>query len=395
MSGPITPPQPVSYSQAVIAALNAQDAQSTPAAAPAQQPAMARDGVRTSAAAGRMSAAVVDLTSPQVADTATAMAAAQNTAPELFVNEQNRIVTADGQPYMNTEMYLGENDQIVDAQGKSIDLVALEGQPGAPTGGAQAPSAADLKVMKRVKMGTAAASGALGIGMDYMWYRSTLGGMERRLNSLQTASKAFKNGTGVQAKLQNTPVLGTVVTKLQNRREGKVGPLQRSIKIARMTPGQEGKFLAKERLTALRSESKAFAKGQSMMGRIKDTPVVGSLAKGVENRRQSTITRLQAEMKATQSQAGTWTKVKNATRGRIFPTIMLASDGYSVYQGIKGLKAPGNTRKVDDYLRIGGNAVSATGDIMAFRRGHIGNAIATHAAGMVISTLGTMLNDQD
>jgi hypothetical protein len=251
-----------------------------------------------------------------------------------------------------------------------------------------------MKVMKRVKVATAGASGALGVGMDYLWYRSTLGGMQRRVTGMQAASKAFQSGTSLQGKLKNTPVLGSMVNRLETRRTGKVQTLQRSIKIANMTSAQEGRFITTERLKQLKLESKAFAKGQTMAGRLKDTPVVGGVVRGLETRRQATIKKLQTELKTPATQAGTWTKVKNTTRGRIFPAIMLASDGYSIYQGVKQLSAPGNTRKWDDALRIGGNAVSAAGDVMAFRRGNVGGAIATHATGMVISTIGSMLDDQ-
>jgi hypothetical protein len=387
MTGPVNanqPPMPVSHALAAVAAVSGPV---IPGNLPAAPPRMSTDGIQAPAArTGQTPASAVNLTAPQP----------EAAAPELFVNDNNQIVTADGQPYLNVEMFLGPNDQIVDAQGKAIDLGALEAQAGVSNPQpAQPLSEADQKVMRRVKMATAGASGAMGVGMDYLWYRSTLGGMQRRVTSMQAASKAFKAGTSLQGKLKDTPVVGSVVTKLQSRRTEKVGTLQRSIKIANMTPVQEGRFIAQERLKALKLESKAFRTGQSRLGRMKETPVVGSIAKGVESRRQATIKRLQAEIKTPASQAGTWTKVKNATRGRIFPAIMLASDGYSIYQGVKQLNAAGNTRKWDDALRIGGNAVSAGGDIMAFKRGNIGGAVATHAVGMVIGTVGSMFDDQN
>jgi hypothetical protein len=380
MTGPVTTSVPTQRASYALAAVTAQQ---NPVSAPATATGMGRDAVQTAAPSGQAPASAIDLTSPQP----------QAAPAELFVNENNQIVTGDGQPYLGVPMFLGPNDQIVDAQGKPADIAALQAQAGA--GQPQATSAADQKMVRRVKMATASASGALGVGMDYLWYRSTLGGMERRLTGMQQASKAFKAGTSLQGRLKDTAVAGRVVNHLQTRRTEKLGQLQRSIKVAKMGPAQEGRFITQERLKSLRADSKAFQRGEGMMGRLKDAPVVGGIARGVESRRQNTMRRLQAEIKTPAAQAGTWTKVKNATRGRVFPAIMLASDGYSIYQGVKQLNAAGNTRKWDDALRIGGNTVSAVGDVMAFKRGHIGTAVATHAAGMVIGTVGSMFDDQD
>lgn len=389
MSGPITNQPQASaaqpnYFQAAMVAMESQAV-----AAPAQQPA-ARDSVSRSAPTGAAPASAVNLSAP--AAPAAPQAPAQGGQPELFLTDRNQIVTADGQPYLGVEMYLREDGQITNPQGQVIDPNTLPGAQAPATG---APTAADQTLVRRIKTGTAIASGAMGVGMDYMWYRSTLGGMERRLASAQRTSTAFQAGQGLQGRLATAPVVGRVVNGLENRRQGQMESLSRNIRVARMTPAQEGTFLARERLTALRTESRAFRQGEGLMGRMKDTPVVGRVANGLENRRQATIRTLQTQIKAGEAGASTWTRVRNATRGRIFPAIMLASDGYSVYNGVRHLNDAGNTRQWDDALRIGGNAVSAVGDVLAFRRGHIGTAVATHAAGLVVNTLGTIFNDQD
>lgn len=312
--------------------------------------------------------------------------------PVLDMSNRNaagfpKITYPDGRPYQGKELYFNEQtQQIVDAQNQAVDPNSLGLGPVA--------NEADQATVRKIKTITTIAGGAIGVGMDYMWYRSTLPGMQSRLTSMTKASQAFQAGTSLQAKMANTPVIGSVVRRMETSRQGKIETLTRSIKVANMTPKQEALLLSKERLATLKAESKAFRSGQSMMGKMQNKPVVGGIAKGVESRRQAQIGRLQAEIR-TGAEPSAWTRVKNASRGKVMPALMLASDGYSVYKGIKHWNDPGNDRKWDDALRIAGSATSAAGDIMAFKKGNIKAAIATHAAGLVINTVGSLFNDLD
>src|SRR5690606_34630117 len=120
----------------------------------------------------------------------------------------------------------------------------------------------------------------------------------------------------------------------------------------------------------------------------------GSAAQAVEERRQTTITRLGTDLQRDEVSVGLGTRLRNATRGRIVPSLLLGLDLYGVYPGLKGRNAPGNERKWDDALRIGGNAVSAAGNVMTLKRGDITNGLRTVMAGIVLSTAGNIANDQ-
>jgi hypothetical protein len=46
--------------------------------------------------------------------------------PDIFTNNQGQIVTADGRPYLNRELYMQADQKVVDRQGNEVNLAELE-----------------------------------------------------------------------------------------------------------------------------------------------------------------------------------------------------------------------------------------------------------------------------
>jgi hypothetical protein len=301
-----------------------------------------------------------------------------------------QVVYPNGEPYLGRELFVDEaSGAVFDKEGKSVDPATL----GAPQG----PTPEEQKLSRRIQQGTALASGAFNVYMNRIWYNSTAQGMAGRLQSMQRSSSAFKAGTSLQSKMANTPVVGNIVNRLQVRREGKIDKLQRNLKLVNMTPKQEAMFMAKERLATLKAESAAFKRGEGMLGRMKNAPVVGNYAKKVEANRQVQIRQVRTQIKSGTIETTWKNKVANATRGRILPGLMALGSGWSTYTEIRDTRRraddPTNVRKWDDYTRIAGGAIQTGGALMALKRGNVKGAIITATAGTVISTVGEFFRD--
>jgi hypothetical protein len=253
----------------------------------------------------------------------------------------------------------------------------------------------DEAVVRRIRIGAAVASGAARAGVDALWYRRSLTGMQGRVGSLQASAKAFAKGQSLSGRLAETPVIGALARTTDSRRTATIAKLDRKITLIQSTPLQEARFRAQERLSGLQSASRAFKKGESLAGRMQDTPVIGTAVRAAESRRQTSIRTLRTELRTDAVTPGIGTRVRNAMRGRILPTAMLAIDSHAVYSNVRNWSAPGNTRKWDDVLRIAGNGMSVAGDLMAFKRGDITHAITTHLAGVAVTTVGHIANDED
>jgi hypothetical protein len=301
-----------------------------------------------------------------------------------------QIVYPTGEPYLGRELFVDEaSGGIFDKQGNAVDPATL----GAPQG----PTPEEQKLAKKIQVGTAIASGGFNMYMNKVWYNSTLPGMTSKLQSLKRASANFANGTGLQGKMKEMPVVGKYANWRQTARDGKIDKLTRNIKLQSMTPKQEALFMAKEKLTALKAESKAFTQGKGMLGRLKDAPVIGKYAQKTQANRQVEIRTLTAQIKAKDIPTTWKTKLGNATRGRILPGLMAIGSGWGTYTEIRDARRraddPTNVRKWDDYTRIAGGAIQTGGALMALKRGNVKGAIITATAGTVISTVGEIFRD--
>jgi hypothetical protein len=309
---------------------------------------------------------------------------------KLDASGRPQVVYPNGEPYLGRELFVDEaTGAIFDKQGQSVDPATL----GVPQG----PTPEEQKLARNIQRGTAVASGAFNLYMNKVWYNSTLTGMQSKLQGLQRSSANFKAGTSIQGRMQNTPVVGNLVNRIQVRRDNKIDKLTRNIKLQTMTPKQEALFMAKEKIKTLQAESKAFTQGKSMLGRMKDSPIVGTYAQKTQANRQVQIRSLKAQVK-TGNVETTWkTKLANASRGRVMPALMAVGSGWSTYTEIRDTRRrsddPTNVRKWDDYARITGGAVQTGGALMALKRGNVKGAIITATAGTVISTVGEFFRD--
>lgn len=301
-----------------------------------------------------------------------------------------QIVYPNGEPYLGKELFVDEaSGAVYDKQGNAVDPATL----GVPQG----PTPEEQKLAKKIQVGTAVASGAFNIYMNKIWYNSTLPGMNSKLASLQRSTKAFKAGTSMMGKMKDVPVVGRYANWRNTKQVGKMDKLSRNIKLQSMTPKQEALFMAKEKMKALQAESKAFTQGKSMLGRLKDAPVIGKYAQKTQANRQVEIRTLRTQIK-TGEMPTTWkTKVANATRGRILPGLMAIGSGWGTYTEIRDTRRraddPTNVRKWDDYTRIAGGAIQTGGALMALKRGNVKGAIITATVGTVISTIGEIARD--
>jgi hypothetical protein len=301
-----------------------------------------------------------------------------------------QIVYPNGEPFLGRALFVDEaSGAIFDKEGKSVDPATL----GVPQG----PTPEEQKLAKKIQVGTAVASGGFNLYMNKVWYNSTLPGMTSKLQSLQRSSKSFKAGTSLQGKMKDVPVLNRYANWRQSSRTNKIDKLQRNIKLTSMTPKQEALFNAKTQLKNLQAESKAFTQGKSMLGRMKDAPVVGSIAKGVETRRTTQIRTLKTQIKTGHMEANWKTKIGNATRGRVLPGLMALGSGWGTYteirESVRRKDDPTNVRKWDDYTRIAGGALQTGGALAALKRGNVKGAIITATAGTLISTVGEIFKD--
>jgi hypothetical protein len=309
----------------------------------------------------------------------------------VMLNENNQLVTPDGQPYLNRDLFYDpKHDRVRDAQGQTVDPQTLPGWVAS-----RERTDADAHLVRGIRIGAAVGSGLAWAGVDAMWYRHSLTGMQGRVSSLQASTSAFAKGQSLTGRMAETPVVGALARAVNNRQTAKITKLDRRVTLLQSTPLQEARFRAQERVQSLQAASKAFKQGESLAGRMKDTPVIGSAVRAAESRRQGTIRQLRSDLRTDAVTPGIGTRVRNAVRGRVLPTLMLAVDGYAVYQNVQNWSTPGNTRKWDDALRIAGNGLSVAGDMMAFKRGDITNAIVTHVAGVAVTTVGHIANDQD
>ncbi|MBC7544440.1 MAG: hypothetical protein H7338_17095, partial [Candidatus Sericytochromatia bacterium] len=185
-----------------------------------------------------------------------------------------QIIYPDGKPYLGKELYVDESaapeNQIVDKAGKVVDPASLGLGP-------EGASPADQKLAKTIQKATAVGMGAFNIYMNKIWYRSTLTGMEGKLDNLHASSIRFNNGTSIQGKLASKPVIGSIVNKMQVRRQTKIETVRKNLSLMRMSAGEEAQFMATQRLQGLVAKSKAFKAGEGMMGRLKNAPVVGKM----------------------------------------------------------------------------------------------------------------------
>jgi hypothetical protein len=309
----------------------------------------------------------------------------------VMLDENNRLVTPDGQPFMGWELtYDAANDRVLDAQGQTVDPKKLPGWVSS-----KERTKDDATIVRQIRVGAAVASGLAWAGVDGLWYRRSLAGMQGRVGSLQASTQAFAKGQSLSGRLAETPVVGALARTMNSRQTAKITKLNRAMTLAQATPMQEARFRAQEKLQGLQSASRAFKSGESLAGRLKDAPVVGSAVRATESRRQTTIRQLRSDLRTDAVTPGVGTRVRNAVRGRVLPTLMLAVDGYAIYNNAQNWSAPGNVRKWDDALRIAGNGLSVAGDLMAFKRGDITHAIVTHVAGVAVTMAGHMANDQD
>jgi hypothetical protein len=309
----------------------------------------------------------------------------------VLLDEYNRLVTPDGQPYQGRELtYDPKTERVTDGEGRAVDPASLPAWLGSNERNHD-----DASTVRRIRVGAAVTAGVAWAGVDAMWYRRSLTGLQGRVGSLQASTKAFAKGQNLSGRLADAPVIGALARGANNRRTAKIAKLDRAITLIQATPLQEARFRATEKLTALQTASRAFKKGEGLAGRLKDAPVVGAAVRAAETRRQGTIRQLRTDLRTGAVTPGMGTKVRHALRGRVMPTVMLAVDGVATYQNVRNWSAPGNTRKWDDTLRIAGNGLSVAGDLMAFRRGDITTAITTHLAGTAITMVGHIANDQD